>query len=103
MGAGNPATLREQLAVCRAFVSGALTAVAFIEAFLDLYHSDRDHPVRGDYELQDWLDDVWLDIDLHNADDERRRPEELDDKQLLAAVTDRLRRWDDGTYPPPHT
>jgi hypothetical protein len=96
-------TLQKQVDVCREFVSGELTATEFIDAFLDLHYADRGQLVRGHYDLQNWLGDVWMDIDLHNANNDRRRPEELDDKQLLAAVTDRLRQWDDGTYPPAHT
>ena len=101
--ARDPLTLHQQLDVCRNFVAGALTATDFVDAFLDLHYMDRGQLVRGEYELQNWLGDVWMDIDLHNANDERRRPDELDDRQLLSAVSDRLRRWDDGTYPPPHT
>ena len=96
-------SLEKQVNLCREFVSGTLTATEFIDAFLDLHYADRGQPVRGHYKLQDWLGDVWMDIDLHNTNDERRRPEEFDDKQLLAAVTDRLRRWEEGTYPPPQS
>jgi len=101
--ARNLLTLQRQVDLCREFVSGALTATEFIDAFLALHYADRGQLVRGHYELQNWLGDVCLDIDLHNEYDEDRSPDEYDDDQLRAAVTERLRKSDEGTYPPPHT
>jgi hypothetical protein len=100
---GDPALLVRQMELCRDFSASRSDARQFIREFLELHHQDNGLPAKGYLELDAWTGDIWFDIDLHNEYDEYRTPDEYDDDQLRAAVTERLRKWDEGTYPPPHT
>jgi hypothetical protein len=51
-------------------------------------------------DFEDLLNDLWFAIDTHNEYDDLRKPDELDDAQLLDVVTGYLAEWDTGTWEP---
>jgi Bacterial self-protective colicin-like immunity len=90
----------QQLEVTRRFVRGDVDAREFIGELLSARHESVAawEIMAGD--LEDFLNDVWFAIDMHNEYDELREPDEYDDAQLLDVVTRYLADWDAGTWEP---
>lgn len=91
---------RQQLDMSRLFVAQELSAQEYVRDFLHLHYSRsrKDPRTPDDYLLDDWLSNVWFDIDEHNEFDALREPGELDDDQLREALARHLAEWDAGEY-----
>lgn len=84
----------------RRFVGRDLDADRFIR---DLLHARNESILASEYKSADFeglLNDIWFAIDTHNGYDDLREPDEFDDAQLLAVITQYLADWDAGTWEP---
>jgi hypothetical protein len=89
---------QEQLDLARRFVAGDLQVPDFIEQLLRARNARIDAGSCDDLVLLDLLDDIWFAIDMHNAFDDLREPDEFDDEQLHDVLTRYLADWDAGTW-----
>ena len=97
MAEGDPEAL-EQVSLARRYVAREITAEDFIDDFLDGRHRWIAAIWNVGSEYEGLLNDLWFDIDRHNAYDELREPDEFDDEDLRVSMARRLRDWDAGTY-----
>jgi hypothetical protein len=88
----------EHVDLVRRYVNREITADDFVSDFF----AARERWIEAlgnrlsDYE--GLLNDLWFDVDRHNAYDDLREPDEFDDEDLRASMARRLRDWDAGTY-----
>ena len=88
----------EHVDLVRRYVNREITADDFVTDFLTA--RDRWIDATG-YHLSEYeglLNDLMFDVDKHNAYDDLRQPDELDDEDLRVTMARRLRDWDAGTY-----
>jgi hypothetical protein len=97
MAAGDPEAI-EQVNLARRYVARETTAEDFIDDFLDGRHRWIAAIWHVGSEYEGLLNDLWFDVDRHNAYDDLREPDEFDDEQLRASVARRINDWDAGTY-----
>ena len=97
MAAGDPEAL-EQVDLARRYVAREITAEDFIDDFLAARHRWIEALGNHGSEYEGVLNDLWFDLDKHNAYDDLREPDEFDDEGLRASVARRIRDWDAGTY-----
>jgi hypothetical protein len=88
----------EHLDLVRRYVRGEITANDFVSEFF--MARDRWIDALGNRlsQYEGLLNDLWFDVDRHNAYDDLRQPDELDDEGLRATMARRIRDWDAGTY-----
>ena len=88
----------EHVDVVRRYVNREITADDFVSDFLAARHRWIDALGNELSQYEGLLNDLWFDVDRHNAYDDLREPDEFDDEQLRASTARRIRDWDAGTY-----
>jgi hypothetical protein len=82
----------------RRYVNREITADDFVSDFFAARHRWLDALGNHPSEYEGLLNDLWFDVDRHNAYDDLREPDEFDDEDLRASVARRIRDWDAGSY-----
>jgi hypothetical protein len=87
-----------QVEVARRFVRDHLDAREFTGELLSARHESvvADEYMAGD--LEALVSGFWFAIGTHNEYDELREPDEFDDAQLLAVLSQYVADWDAGTW-----
>ena len=88
----------EHVDLVRRYVNREITADNFVSEFLTARDRWLDALGNRHSEYTGLLDDLMFDLDKHNAYDDLRQPDELDDEGLRDVMAKRLRDWDAGTY-----
>jgi hypothetical protein len=88
----------EHVDLVRRYVDREIPADDFVSDFLTARHRWLDALGNRHSEYTGLLDDLMFDLDKHNAYDDLRQPDELDDEGLRATMARRIRDWDAGTY-----
>ena len=87
-----------QVDLVRRYVNREIVADDFVDDFLTARHRWLDALDDRHSEYTGLLDDLMFDLDKHNAYDDLRQPDELDDEGLRVIMARRIRDWDAGTY-----
>jgi len=82
----------------RRYVNLEMTADDFVSDFLAARQRWIEALGNRLSDYEGLLNDLWFDVDRHNAYDDLREPDEFDDEDLRASMARRLRDWDAGTY-----
>ena len=88
----------QQVDLVRRYVNREITANDFVSDFLAARHRWIDALGNELSQYEGLLNDLWFDVDRHNAYDDLREPDEFDDEDLRVIMARRLRDWDAGTY-----
>jgi hypothetical protein len=88
----------EHLDLVRRYVNREIATDEFVSDFFAARHRWIDALGNRLSEYEGLLNDMWFDVDRHNAYDDLREPDEFDDEGLRVSMARRLRDWDAGTY-----
>jgi Bacterial self-protective colicin-like immunity len=88
----------EHVDLVRRYVNREITADDFVSDFIAARERWIEALGNRLSNYEGLLNDMWFDVDRHNAYDDLREPDEFDDEALRASMARRLRDWDAGTY-----
>ena len=88
----------EHVDLVRRYVNREITSDDFVSDFFAARHRWIDALGNHLSEYEGLLNDLWFDVDKHNAYDDLRQSDEFDDEDLRVSMARRLRDWDAGTY-----